>query len=563
MCGVIAAGLLIAGCTAKPDTTVVNTFETAEYGRARETLLGNLTEDRSDRNYVLDRMRLGLLATADGLPDSAERAFEPVYSMLREQGVNEDRTVASVVINEDLKIWKGEPFEQALALAYIGMNYAEQGDWQNLRAGTENSLFRLRDFGGEDSDGSLSNRELVERAAEAEHEGGEEDYLQNNYTAVESNFALGYLLNGIANQRMDRSEEARSKYEKAVQYNRALKSVVEKLRAGEFNTLLVVDYGRGPQKIGTGPDKAISTFKPITSSDERPLRVSLGGETLQYPIACDVNRMAQDHRWNNLEDMRVAKSHVGTLLVGGGAAALHAGAQHRRQGAMIAGAAMMAAGAVAKAGAHADTRYCEAMPQRIYVAPIRYEEGDGPVRVQVGNSQGSRLVLSGLSPPKEGDVQMRYVRLPSRQSPADWAVRDTLHYSNEYARTDRGPNLPYILGGRCVRRPTHEVLESYQRDGFLEGMSLSELRDLYRAEGIDITPDDGEQPVGAHVLEGGKSLHTPLPGTTGYARLFRREHRPYRPSSERVQEVAQRIRAKLQEEEGKSEGPDEVAAVEP
>jgi len=30
-----------------------------------------------------------------------------------------------------------------------------------------------------------------------------------------------------------------------------------------------------------------------------------------------------------------------------------------------------------------------------------------------------------------------------------------------------------------------------------------------------------------------------------------------------VQEVAQRIRAKLQEEEGKSEGPDEVAAVEP
>ncbi|MBK7404235.1 MAG: hypothetical protein IPJ41_06275 [Phycisphaerales bacterium] len=38
--------------------------------------------------------------------------------------------------------------------------------------------------------------------------------------------------------------------------------------------------------------------------------------------------------------------------------------------------------------------------------------------------------------------------------------------------------------------------------------------------------------VTGHIFEGGHSLYTPLPGTTGFTRLFAREHGAYRPEGE-------------------------------
>jgi hypothetical protein len=86
----------------------------------------------------------------------------------------------------------------------------------------------------------------------------------------------------------------------------------------------------------------------------------------------------------------------------------------------------------------------------------------------------------------------------------------------------------------------------YQSGGYLLNMSLDELSDLYRQEGIHFgagPPEPGRrlQDDFRHILEGGNALFTPAYGTIGYKRLMYSGHAPYAPKSPRVAELASRI----------------------
>ncbi len=114
-----------------------------------------------------------------------------------------------------------------------------------------------------------------------------------------------------------------------------------------------------------------------------------------------------------------------------------------------------------------------------------------------------------------------------------------------------GDGLPYILGGTCVRRPTPEVLAYYQSQGQLASMTLNELENLYRAEGVSLDGSGeagaaarGDAPAVMHILEGGKSIQVPLAGTAGYLRLLCREHPAYRPRSKELAEAIESLRRK-------------------
>ena len=528
-----------------------------DYARPRTELEQHMQPKRSDRAYLLDRMRVGVLTLSDGYPKSAQTIFEQVYDVLRTQGINRDKTVASVVINEDVKIWKGEPFEQALAMAYYAMVQAELGSWDNARAAANNSLFALRDF-GEDEDGNrIDTYEIARRAVEYERaiEAGDTsdealkkaNYLDNGYAVRDSDFTLGYLLAGIANQQLGRDDEADDQFLRALELNDGLDPLVSALRSGRYNTVLIVSYGLGPRKEGYGPDNALARFAPRFASDDSDLRVRIGpGQGRTYPVVTDVNRMAADHMWNNLADVRAAKSTLGTVLLYGGLIAADYGSSHNNnRDAVIAGLSAMLAGAVMKAGAHVDTRYCDVMPQRFYVVPLYLSDPDQTVALEVVGRRSSKLVLAGLGPPTDaispGRAQLRYVRLVSNHAndaPAPrWARSGQVDYGNAYIKTNAA--LPYILGGDDVSPPTQRVLDRYHQAGQLTGKTLADLKELYRAEGIALSVEDQHGYAGRHILEGGHSLVTPLPGTTGFARLFGQPHPPYRPVSEAVSQLYQ------------------------
>ncbi len=551
LAGAMLLGL--AGCAAKPDQATIDCVRRCEFqslcDHARQQVADNA--DRSDRDYIRTRMRLFYARQVEGLTAVNDLTMEEIFDILSARGVNESRTVTSVVVNEDVKIWKGEPFEQAMGFYYIAAHNAMLGSWDNALAAAKNSLFHLRDYRTSEESDTLTPEQLVQKASEPDPNGG--DYLDSDesYKVVPSPFALGHLLCGVASEQLarqwgDRNRllDAREYYQRATKADANLAPVVEALRADRCNALLLVDFGQGPMKIGPGPDNAIASFRPITPSTDAPLVVRVEGRPAdQYPQACDVNVMARDHRWNNLEDVRIAKSVVGTALAAGGT--MYA-AQSRSSEGAIGGLVVAAVGVYMKATAHADTRYCEVVPQRVYVVPLRLPPGGADVTLQIsqGSSQ-SCLCMTGLKPLGEKDLLVRHVRLSEPVHQAPWMTDRKTYYV-----TDAGPAtapdrrcLPFILGGHCVRRPSRAVLAEYQRAGYLQDMTLAELEELYHEENIVFEHGPPATESQRHVLEGGKNLLLPEPGTVGFYRLIRQEHPPYRPMSERVQALAERCAA--------------------
>jgi hypothetical protein len=264
-----------------------------------------------------------------------------------------------------------------------------------------------------------------------------------------------------------------------------------------------------------------------------------------YTPVQDVNEMAADHMWNNLVDVRSAKSKIGSVMLLGGLIALEYGASHGgNDDTLYAGLGALVAGAILKAGAHVDTRYCDVMPQRFYVVPLYLSDPNERIQLEIQGRPSSKLVLSGLDPPMglNGSAQLRYIHLVSTPNPVapppGWATSGEVLYKNPYTDAPTGADTPYILGGNDVRPPTQHVLNSYHRAGHLRGMTLADLRELYRAEGVRLTVEDQHGYTGRHLLEGGRSLGSPLPGTTGFARLFGQTHPRYHPRSDAVARIA-------------------------
>lgn len=529
----------VAACSAPPSVRV----ESGEYGRARVRLAEAAPTRRGDENFLLARLSIGILELADGLPASAEGVMNETFDVLRTQGLNADRTLATFVAGEGARYWKGEPFEQALAYHYVALQKAMLGDWENMRAAAGSSLFLLKDFGRGESGSQLTKEQLARRAA-ARAEAGRDDYLDNGYQPVRTNFALGYLMNALANQAMGRAEEASDNYRRALEADPGLKALVDRLASGSFNTVLVVDAGRAPRKVQSGPYGSIASFVPLWRSDRQGISAWVeGGEHATWPIVCDVNAMAHDHRWNGLEDVRTAKAIFATALMGTGAALMAdgGGRRSRNDGQQTAGAILFGVGVYMAMTSGADTRQCEYLPQRVYLVPLTVTRPGSTIRLQAGTL--GAMVLPGVNPPRpEEPFQVRFVRLNYGPEVPPWALSGRVLYGNdEYAGRVPGDELPFILGGRDVSRPSRETLSRYQAAGYLTDFTVIDLENLYREEGIAIDLADERFRAGRHILEGGDSLACPLAGTAGFVRLFCREHPPYRPKSRRVRELAEQI----------------------
>ncbi|MGB0768627.1 MAG: hypothetical protein ACPGYV_13080, partial [Phycisphaeraceae bacterium] len=396
---------------------------------ARDLVESQVEDDRSDRRYMLDRMRAGVLNLDAGDPIRAEKWFAEVYDVLRTQGINDDKTVRSVVFTEGVKLWKGEPFEQAMALVYYGFVQASLGSWDNARAAAGNALFYLRDFEAEAREADEPSRridteEIARRAAayeakqrgDADYEDGEA-YLDNGYVAEENNFTMAYLLHGIASQQLGRDDEASDYFNRVVKLSPAHGPLVARLRARDYNTIVVVADGLGPRKIATGPGGALSRYVPMNSTDT-PARLSVTGrEPRELPVVTNVNAMALDHRWNNLEDVRIAKNVIGEVLVGGGVIVLAEGLQRESWEVAAIGAGIAALGLLFRSTAKANTDYCDVFPQRLFLAAVNVTEPGTDLSIELpGVWPPAAGVLRNLAPPIGNQAAFQYLRLPDQRN---------------------------------------------------------------------------------------------------------------------------------------------------
>lgn len=390
--------LALAGGCQSPDAIradqAISSYYMGDFSSAQKDLAP--LADKTNENFVLNNVRLGSAALARNDLNAAESAFTRAYEVINSVGVNDGgRTLGATVISENIKVWKGEPFERAMVNFYLGLVYYIRHDYNNARAAFENALFKLRDYG--------------------------ENAKADAYREQESNFALGYLMLAKAQQRLGQTDAAIKNFHRAVELQPSLASVADPNRNLQSNVLLVIDFGRGPVKMKNG-DGAFIGIHP-TPLEEGPIPlpvVAVDGRLLdlqgtnQPPV--DLLALAQDRKWQNIDTIRAVKSVLGTGLIAGGIgyAALD------RQANPYVALGLIAGGLALKATSQADIRQWEMLPRTTFTLPLTLPPGKHDVTIDFPAAPGIRQDWHGIDAPAEGEATYYFRMLRYNYGPYVW-----------------------------------------------------------------------------------------------------------------------------------------------
>lgn len=389
--GGLALSLAACNSTPQPVKNAVNLYYIGDYAAAAATMKPEA--QKKDENFVLNNCRYGSCALAAGQLEGAEQAFLAAYEVIN--GVNTNsggRTLGATMVFEGVKVWKGEPFERAMAHYYLGMIYLIKNDYENARAAFRNSLFKLREY-AKDKKGAPE---------------------QDQYQAFESNFALGYFGLGLCYLREGQNDLANQNFGLAIKLQPQLKDVIDQLHDPKVNTLVFIDWGQGPKRAGKGWYNEESAFgpTPAEAGPVPPPQVYVDGQPVTRPIRyqmTDTLAMAQDQKWQDIDTIRKTKAVIGTGAMAAGAGVASYGAYRGDAGTALVGVGVMALGAALAASSQADLRYWEMLPRTVYVVPAAVEPGEHTIQVNVGGATMNpfKIVAKG---PGTGD-NFVYVRL--------------------------------------------------------------------------------------------------------------------------------------------------------
>ncbi|HRK31679.1 MAG TPA: hypothetical protein PLD59_11420 [Tepidisphaeraceae bacterium] len=380
----------------------VSAFYAGNFAAAGERL--RPLADKTDENFVLNNCRLGSAALARYDLAEAEAAFLKAYEVMNSVGVNDGgRSLGAVLVDEKVRIWKGEPFERAMASFYLGLTYYMQQDYGNARAAFENALFKLRD------------------ASRAKDE-------QQDYARLERQFPIATIMLARCWQKLGRDDLANANFERVRQLRPDQSSVADPGLHSSANVLLVVDFGVGPRKE-TDFDGSILGFAPKPSEVARvpAPRVIVNGVVQRVAVGdgppTDLLSLAQDRRWQSIDTIRLTKSAVGTGLIAGGAGygLYKAGSRDGMSGedALVAGG-LIAAGLLLKATSQTDVRQWEMLPRTTFVIPLQLAPGTHDVTVEFATGRGLGQTWRGLIAPERGDATYYFRMQRFNSGPFDW-----------------------------------------------------------------------------------------------------------------------------------------------
>lgn len=348
---------------------------------------------KPDSDFALNNCRYGSCALAGGNLNHAEQAFLTAYRIMNSVNTNTgSRVLGAVVLYDGLKVWKGQPFERAMAYYYLGIIFLIKGEYENARAAFQNSLFRLRKYSRPNSSLPPADR----------------------FARIDSNFTLGYFCLGVCNLKLGHPNLANADFQHAESLKPALAAVMAKMRQPHINGLIFVDYGRGPIRRPAGMYGEQTVFTPAPWQVGPPPPLAVWDMNRQIPglsrsAMVDTLALAQEKRWLTMDTIREAKAVIGTGLMVGGFAASSYGSYHRDQTLALAGLGASLLGAAIAASSQADTRYWQMLPRCVYVAPIHLRRGPNVIRVEAGGQISAPISIRYTPSPK---FRVFYVRLP-------------------------------------------------------------------------------------------------------------------------------------------------------
>jgi tetratricopeptide (TPR) repeat protein len=329
--------------------------------------------------------------------NEAEAAFLRAYEVINSVGVNDGgRSLGAVVVRENMKVWKGEPFERAMANHYLGLTYYMRGDYANARAAYENALFKLRDY-------------------------ADDKAKQDNYRELDSDFSLASVMLGKCWLHLGRSDLAQANFAQATAFRPDLAPLVRAAAEPGNNVLLVVDFGYGPQKVD-GPDGALAGFRPTPyQAGWIPLpEVWVDGRMQDLRGAglppIDLLALAQQRKWQSIDTVRMIKDVAGYGLMAAGA---YEAFGRGRNNQPLLGAALAGTGFLLQRSAKADIRYWETLPRTTFLLPLHLSPGKHDIAVTFP-AVGLRQTWRGLVAPSQGEATYYYRILRWSSGPYDW-----------------------------------------------------------------------------------------------------------------------------------------------
>jgi tetratricopeptide (TPR) repeat protein len=384
--GMTLLAALFGGCNQTPRVArqALALYSQERYAEAAAVLKPEIEDQRTKRdiNYVLNNLRYGSCTIAAGQFDAAKHAFYDAYQVINSGETNDaGRQLQATVVFEGVKVWKGEPYERAMADYYQGVLYLMDHNYGNARAAFQESLFSLRENASKDD--------------------------LDHYKLVESQFALGYFGLGFCNLRMNRSDLAATNFALAQKYDPRLAGLIAEVQRPGVNALIFVDAGEGPQKdakgwyneesvFGPTPQEAGPIPAPVALLDGRPVT----RQNINYSTV-DTLAMAQDRRWMDIDTVKKVKAVIGTGMIAGGTAVAAHGAANDNKKETAIGAGVALAGILLAASSQSDTRYWELLPRTVYVIPLTLSAGQHEVVVQAGGARSAPVQMV-YTPPRAG-----------------------------------------------------------------------------------------------------------------------------------------------------------------
>ena len=362
---------LILTCAVACATTVgisseqINAYMSDKPASLRPHYVRLLKEGK--RNHVLNSVRLGVAAMERGEDALAARAFDEAIAGIEAVYADnpEAKKARRIFHNEDVKDFKGEPYERAMTYYYRGLLHLSSGEYDNARA-----AFR----GGQ----------LQDTLAE------DQTYKQD--------FALLSFLEGWASKCRGEAGRAATAFKQAKQ----LKPNFRAPRRSD-NLLIVAETGRGPQKVASGPGNSELHFLRGAGFRDEAVSIAIDSTRLRGVPIEDIYYQSTTRGGREIEKVvrgqavfKDGAKAVGEVATDIGIATALAGLAVNNDDLAMAGAAVAVFGVLARVisaavQTRADTRTWESLPDHVHVATARTRKGQIPVKVSFADGSGTVL----------------------------------------------------------------------------------------------------------------------------------------------------------------------------
>ena len=414
---------LLSGCVtareqeAKLDAGLVHAYIDDKPPELRRHFF--VAQAQGQRNRILNDMRLGLATFSKGynalsaeLFDDALQGIETIYAD------NEEAARARrLFVKEQIKDFKGEPYERVMAYYYRGLLYMRAGDYENARASFKGGM-------------------LQDTLAEEEQ--------------FRADFALMPFLQGWAAHCWGNGSLAAEDFKEFRDINKDAP-----LPRDHDSVLVLVETGSAPVKVSEGPRLKIRRNGSAESAsiswidpDHPKEHPHDGATTLE-----DIYRQASTRGGRQFDailegkaEYKSAADTVGNVALAGaviaGQVAVSSGprrgankkerqqAEEGQRDAAMVGGALAVIGLLSKAAAsamevEADTRYWDNLPDRVMGVTLALPERITSVKVEFGADNHGveapivRAGRCGLAWVRDGNAVPRNPRAPNSVPPSE------------------------------------------------------------------------------------------------------------------------------------------------